>query len=177
MNVPSREEALALLEKHKMPKHILAHSLAVEKIARFLAEKLREKGEAVNLELVVAAALLHDIDKHKTFLTGNHGDEGERILREEGFPEVGRLVAMHNLGRILGKLNSLEEKIVWLSDKRVNHDKIVSLKERFAYLKKAYGEKSAEKMKAIASCQAPAEKLEEEIFKKAGADKSLSELK
>ncbi|MEM4364089.1 MAG: hypothetical protein QXS90_02310, partial [Candidatus Diapherotrites archaeon] len=70
----------------------------------------------------------------------------------------------------------LEAKIIWYADKRVTHDKIVSLKERYEYLKEKYGKKSEQKMKEILSTTQNAEKIEKELLELAKI-KDLDELK
>ncbi len=177
--LPSREDCLALLEKHGLPEHIVRHSLAVEKVAVFLAKKLQEAGEQIDIDLVSRAAILHDIDKMKSLEIGSgHGTISKRILEEEGFPQLGLIAFKHNLPIVLepSPFQAWEEKIVYYADKRVNHDRIVSLDERFKYLLERYGreEKIIEK---ISSCKPKVEELEREIFNKLGIDSSLSELK
>jgi putative nucleotidyltransferase with HDIG domain len=177
--LPSRQECLALLEKHCVPEHVIMHSLAVEKVAVFLAKKLAEKGELVDVELVSRAALLHDIDKIKSLELGSgHGTISKQILEEEGFPLLGMIAFKHHLSQILSPnpFSSWEEKIVYYADKRVTNHYIVSLEERFRYLLERYGSQK-ETFEKISSCKPPLEKLEKEIFNKLDIDSNLSELK
>ena len=177
--LPSREQCLKLLEKHGMPEHIVRHSVAVEKVAVFLAKKFVEAGQQVNVELVSRASLLHDIDKIKTLETGTgHGSISKQILEEEGLPELGLIAFKHHLSHILAEepFGNREEKLVYYADKRVTHDKVVSLDERFKYLLERYGSKK-EVFDKISSCKPKVKQLEEEIFSKIKADKSLEELK
>lgn len=170
MNLPSREQCLSLLEKYGVPGHIARHSLAVERVAVFLAKKFNEAGIPVDAMLVSRAAVLHDIDKLETLKEGFghlHGKLSREILEKEGFPEIGKIVEAHHLERILEKspFDCWEEKIVLYADKRVNHDKIVSLDERFDYLLKRYGAEKGIRT-TIMKCRLPAERLEKEIFSK-----------
>jgi len=59
-NLPTREECFDIIQEYHVPSHILSHSLAVSKLAIFLAQKLKEKGLQVNVEQVERACLLHD---------------------------------------------------------------------------------------------------------------------
>ncbi len=176
--IPSHEEALEIM-KSFLPQNIIDHSMAVNKVANYLAEKLKEKGEKIDLALVDTATILHDIDKVIEPSGMKHGKESERILREKGFPKVAEVVSKHGLGNILqeGELNTWEDKIVWYADKRVNHDQIVSLDERFVYLRETYGHISKELAEIIENSYSPAQKLENEIFNKLDVDKDLGELK
>ena len=179
--LPTREKCLELLNKHGLFENMVKHSLEVEKISVYLAKKFNQAGIAVDVDFVSRAALLHDVDKAKTIQPGfekQHGRMGQKILEEEGYPEMGLIVMRHELYNIFEKspFDSWEEKIVFYADKRVNDYTIVSLDERFEYLSERYG-KTKEIRDKLASCKPEVEKLEEEIFSKIDADKSLSELK
>jgi len=176
--LPSREECFALLKKHGVPEHIVRHSMAVERVAVFLAKKLAEKGCLVDAEVVSRAALLHDLDKMKSLELGSgHGKISEEILKREGFPLLGRIAFKHHLSQILSPkpFSTWEEKLVYYADKRVTHYHLVSLGERFRYLLERYGSQK-EAFEEISACRPKVEKLEKEIFKKLGIDSSLNEL-
>lgn len=180
MSMLSREQCLSLLEKYNVPEHIVRHSLAVEKVAVFIAEKFNEVGIPVNTGLVSRAALLHDLDKVETLKKcfGHlHGKKSREILEKEGFPELGKIVERHHLERVLSPkpFGCWEEKIVFYADKRVNNDKIVSLDERFDYLFKRYG-KEKKVHGTILKCRPCVEALEKEIFAKINATPKLEEL-
>lgn len=166
--VPSYSECMALLSKYKMPQNIIAHCTAVSEIAVFIAEKIKAHGENVDVPLVRACALLHDIDKiiEVKNKSGRHGTAARGILEKEGYPEVAKIAERHVLYMILkeGAHFSLEEKIVFYADKRVTHDKTVPLSERFAYLRKTY----PQYLDSINRAEPLAEKLEEELMEKAG---------
>ena len=69
-----------------MPENIRRHTETVTKIAVFLAERLRSAGEPVNVPLVEAAGLLHDIAKYPALSTHeHHGMAGKRIIEKKGY--------------------------------------------------------------------------------------------
>ena len=179
MNLLSREQCFDLLEKHKVPEHIVRHSVQVEKVAVFLAKKLREIREQVNVDLVSRAALLHDIGKINALEKDiPHYSVCQKILEKEGQPELAEIVGKHGLFQVLEEkpFNNLEEKLVNYADKRVTNDQIVSLDERFTYLVEKYG-KTKKKAEKILSCKPHFLKIETEIFEKINAGKGLGELK
>lgn len=156
-----------------MPDHIKAHSRTVEKIAVFLAEKLKRAGEDVNVELTSRAALLHDIGKtaeiKKTCGGAWHGEIGYDILVKEGFPELAEAARKHILTYLLDHgVEGLtwEEKIVRYADARVNDNKIVSLEERYVYLLDRYGSLSAQAHDALEKTRPLSYALEKQIFDK-----------
>ncbi len=165
MNIPNEEECEKILKKFEVPDNILRHSRLVEKIALFLAKKLIEKGEKVDLELIRAAAILHDIDKIKTKETGNHGKLAYDFLKEK-YPEVAEVIISHLFHRsAIVPLDSWEKKLVYYADCRVNDDKLVSFEERVNYIVEKYGNISEEANKRIHDAIPFAKEIEKEIFK------------
>lgn len=159
---------MALLSKYGVPENIIAHCINVSKIAVFIAEKINSRGGNVNVSLVRAAALLHDIDKIIEIKnkSGRHGEMAREILEKEGYPEIAKIAQRHVIHQILkeGALSTLEEKIVFYADKRVKHDKVVSLSERFEYLRKIY----PQYLDSINLAEPRTKELEAEIMNKAG---------
>ena len=127
--IPSREKCFELLKEYRVPENIVAHILQVNRVAMFLAKKLKEKGEKINLELVDAASLLHDLDKHMTFNEDSgHGEKAAEILESLGFAEVAPIVRKHITTAVLrSPLKTLEEKLVYYADMRVKGNKIVTV--------------------------------------------------
>ncbi|QJA06543.1 HD domain-containing protein [Thermosulfurimonas marina] len=145
MRVPSLEECYRILEEEGVPPHILRHSEKVALVAAFLARNLRDLGEPLSLPLVVAGGLLHDLTKHRSLETGeNHAESARRRLLERGFPEVAEVVGQHIFLKPGPPGTPLRaEEVVYYADKRVRHEEIVSLKERFQDLRERYGRRPA----------------------------------
>ncbi|HSB07725.1 MAG TPA: HDIG domain-containing protein [Thermodesulfobacteriota bacterium] len=139
--IPDREECLRLMERHGMLENIIAHSLQVTKVALFLSMELNQKGQTIDLRLVEAGSLLHDIAKTVCIKTKeDHTQAGCRLLKEIGYERVGEIVAQHVWLKKEGDFAFVsEEEVVNYADKRVRHDQIVTLEERFLDLKNRYG--------------------------------------
>ncbi len=136
---PTREQCLALMEAHGMRPNIRAHSLEVCRIALAVGRAVAARGVAMNLPLIEAGALLHDITKTRSLETReNHAETGRALLESLGFPETGAIVGEHVIPPDPGNRLTPSE-IVAYSDKRVLHDRKVSLDERFVYLLETYG--------------------------------------
>jgi putative nucleotidyltransferase with HDIG domain len=142
MRIPSKIECFQLMTQMRMLDHIAAHSLMVSRVALLLTDRLIRQGASVHRGLVATAALLHDITKPRSLTTGeNHAETGGELLRDLGFPELGRIVAQHVLlERDSTARFPTEAEIVNYADKRVLHDRIVSLDERMAYILERYGD-------------------------------------
>jgi len=130
MQLPTRQECFAFLEKYHTPQNVVKHSLAVNKVANYLAEQFNKAGVQVDKDLIDRASLLHDIVRLTTL--GHHAEEGAKIFSQD-YPEMAQVMVKHRLSAIIkDSLKTWEEKIVYYADKRVNHDTIVSLDERIA---------------------------------------------
>ena len=142
MNIPSREICFELIKKMGMLEHIVDHSVQVCRVALFLTDIWNQRLANLNRDLVMAAALLHDITKTRSFETGeDHAASGGILLEEWDYPEVGDIVAQHVRLRVYGNGNGFpdEAEIVNYADKRVLHDRIVTFAKRMEYIVERYG--------------------------------------
>lgn len=165
MLVPSENECDALLAKYETPAHIISHSRKVAQVGRLLGVGLQERDYPLNMALLDASCLLHDIGKYPCIVEGSgyHDVRGEEILEAEGFPAVARIVVQHVVLRGAKDDPIREEHIVFYADKRVVHDNVVSLDERFIYLTDTYA-KSKEAAEWLLRMKADCTRLEEQIF-------------
>jgi putative nucleotidyltransferase with HDIG domain len=140
--IPSIENCFFLMDKYGMLENIRIHSLVVAGIAHLISKGLKEAGIQVSVEKAVTGALMHDIGKTLSLdIGGDHSDIGRRICLENGLEEIADIVGEHV--RLKGyQLNGdySEKEIVYYADKRVNHDRIVSLQERLTYILERYGQ-------------------------------------
>ena len=138
--LPSREQAIELLRKNNCPPKVINHCEEVAKLALEIASKLEKKGIKVDLKLVEAGALLHDIGRSKSHAV-DHGVVGAKIAESEGLPEeVVRIIKRHVGGGITSQEAekfgwpkdvyepvTLEEKIVSYADKLIDQSKRVPI--------------------------------------------------
>ena len=83
----------------EMMEHIVTHSRRVCQVAVCIAEHLNHQSRQPNLKLVIAAALLHDITKTRSFKTGeNHANTGARLMESLGYREVGDIIEITGAG-------------------------------------------------------------------------------
>jgi len=138
MIIPSKSECLAILTKNRTPSNVIEHCKTVCRVAEEVADKLIAKDINVNKYLVIAAAMLHDIERDKD----DHVIAGVNLIRNMGFPEVAEVMKKHGLYRIENEgvqPKTIEEKIVFYADKRSMENKVVSLAERIKDIKRRYG--------------------------------------
>ena len=163
--IPTREECLKLMNEHGMLEHIARHCMIVAKVALFLSGQLNRRGQRIDLPLVEAASLLHDLTKTECLKTKeDHAKTASECLKGLGYERVGEIVAEHVV--LAGEKDPYrvsEEEIVNYADKRVQHDHIVSLRERFRDLKDRYG-KSERSLELLEMLEQETSKVEGKIF-------------
>jgi uncharacterized protein len=157
--LPSRDECRSMIRACHVPAHILRHSEATAKLGVFLAERLAERGIALDVELVERACLLHDLfrvcdcaledfswfeqpvteeDKRRwRGLKAKHGhrrhEEAADAFLKDAYPVLAGTIRKHRYTVLLDKNDrpeTWEEKLVYYADKRAMHDRIVPLRER-----------------------------------------------
>jgi len=127
--VPTDEECRVILNDIcKVAPDRIRHSFKVAEVAVAIGQALNDSGFPVDAESVRIAAILHDIAKGQR----KHDAAGGKILRELGFAKVGDIVAVHS-DLAGGNTNlPLEGKIVYLADKLVDGEKLVTIEERYS---------------------------------------------
>ncbi len=165
-DIPSPADCLALMTAYGMLPNIREHSLVVREVALHLGSSLVEAGFVLHLDLIEAGALLHDLGK--TYCLGtsiNHAEWGAQAVHEAGYPEVAEIVREHVYLESNGNDPRAirEAEVVNYADKRVLHDQVVTLGDRFTDLMKRYGKNDAAKSR-IAGLKEKAQHLETKLF-------------
>ncbi len=163
MKLPTEQQCQELFRKYKVPPNIKQHCEKVRETAVFLAKKLKEAGENINLDFVSKLALLHDLfkmvalksptpNKHhpRTFTEEevqmwkqlrekypgmNEGDVAHIILKND-YPELAS--SLQIMGAVNPENLSKEELITHYVDGRIFRAKVVSLQERLNYTREFY---------------------------------------
>ena len=163
--LPSKEHCYQLMCDMQMLDHIVIHSLQVCRVATFLTDFLNRERLNLDVKLIRAAALLHDITKTRSFKTKeDHALSGGQYLSDLGYPEVGNLVRQHvRLDEYADGEAVREVEIINYADKRVLHDEIVSLDQRLNYILERYAKKE-EHRERIHILWQKTKKLEKRIF-------------
>ncbi len=165
--IPGQEACRALLARYRVPEHIRRHSEQVARVAEALGGALVERaGEGLDLGLLVAGALLHDIAKARCLGSRrDHAREGAELLRRAGYGRVAALVEEHVVLRTFRPEGPVTEtEVLNYSDKRVRHDEVVSLDERFEDLIERYGRGHPEAERRIRQTWERARALERKLF-------------
>lgn len=174
MSIPTRAHAARILRDLDPPDWLLEHSATVADIASFLARRIDARGHAIDVALVEAAALLHDVDKalplNDPFKGLGHADAGAAWLRERGHDALAGAVAAHPVMRLTEDERyefwvrdaTVEERVVAYADKRARQD-LVTLDARFEYWKERHGD-----TEAMQVARERADRLQAEVCEAAG---------
>jgi len=150
--IPTRQDIYNLMDKYMVPIGVRKHCEVVNRVAVFLAKKLKAAGVDVDVDLVDAASLLHDLMRMINFYSFegasreqqetweklkekfghvDHSEAAYEVLKDI-YPRVAEAVARHSVESVIeGKLKTWEDKLVTYADRRVVHTRIVSLDERY----------------------------------------------
>jgi uncharacterized protein len=140
-NIPDEEECYRLMEQFEMLPNIKDHSILVKDVSMAITLNLQSSAH-INPDLVLAGALLHDIAKTRAvkFKEFGHDKIGASMMRDLGYDSIADIIESHVRLKDFDENGILDEReIVHYADKRVMHDKIVSLEERFVDLNNRYG--------------------------------------
>ena len=124
-----------------MLENIKDHSIMVERVAVVITKGLREAGLTLSMRKVRVGALMHDIGKTMCLnTTEDHAAKGVEICLKHRLHEIKDVVGEHIRLRNFNPSEAISEKeVVYYADKRVNHDKVVSIEKLLEYLLKRYG--------------------------------------
>jgi uncharacterized protein len=149
--------------------HIVRHSKLVGDVALLIARELNSVGQHLDLALVEAGALLHDITKTMCIKTKeNHAQTGAELLTSLGYPEVANIVRQHIcLDPGSSDPNAVTEvEVINYADKRVKHEEVVDIQERFRDVLERYVKKFPGLHARFKEVQLETQLLEQKIFSK-----------
>src|SRR5437773_1686662 len=162
MAIPNAEEAHRILVARWLPAGSVAHSEGVARVAKDAAQRLEAAGIPIDVGLVEAAALLHDVDKLETRGgRGVHGLTGAAMLESMGFGELAPPVVGHPVSALLDDRRfprGWPSVVVSVADKHVAQT-FMTIEERLDDMARRYPSFRVE----INAARRPALALEQEL--------------
>ncbi|MHB1394889.1 MAG: DVU_1551 family NTP transferase [Clostridia bacterium] len=141
MEIPSAELCAQIQNWLGMQQHTKNHCAKVAEVARELTVGLIYAGHLLNISLVEAGALLHDVAKGRK----GHASIGGEWLEQLNYPAVGRVVAAHT-DLPENAVEALDERaIVYLADMLVNEDRCITIEEKLEIALERYKENEVAK--------------------------------
>ncbi|MFH1137337.1 MAG: HD domain-containing protein [Pseudomonadota bacterium] len=136
VDVPTPEECGIILDTlGPISDEIKKHGRAAAAAALRLGRALIAAGVSLDLEMIEASALLHDLAKGQK----NHAEVAGRLLEEKGFPRVAEIVAGHTNFTADESQAVTEAEVVYLADKLVDRDRPVRLEARYLAALERFG--------------------------------------
>ncbi len=134
--LPTRAECTAMLSDTSMfSEKTAAHCRQVASLATYLGKTVAACDIPLDLERINAGALLHDIAKGEK----NHAAAGAEILMKMGFSGITDIVSAHMDIDVPKTSPITESEVVYLADKLVQGDTLVTLSARFERKLAKYG--------------------------------------
>lgn len=127
LDCPTPAEAEALLAIQGVPPQGLAHGRGVAAVAMALGRALNDAGLDLDISLIKASALLHDVAKGQP----HHEAAGGQLLDALGFHRAAAIVAAHRDAVLPDSAPITEREIVYLADKFVFGRWLVPVQLRF----------------------------------------------
>ncbi|MCB9808418.1 tRNA (adenosine(37)-N6)-threonylcarbamoyltransferase complex ATPase subunit type 1 TsaE [Candidatus Peribacteria bacterium] len=155
-DIPLPLEATIALwrEDVELPPHIVDHCEAVATFSQVLADYLLSQGIIVRKKALNTAAKLHDLIRFVDFKETDipdiwttykerytdlgHEAACSAFLKEHGFDALADIVIAHGLTFSPPNRVTIEQKLLYYADKRVMHDKVVTVQERFDDFQERY---------------------------------------
>ena len=164
--IPGVKECFDLMDQYQMLPNIKHHSIVVARVAEIITNGLIAAGHKLSMDRIIAGALLHDIGKTACLDNDDdHAAKGVEICLAHNLNPIADIVGEHVILTNYSPGNDFAEKeIVYYADKRVNHDQVVSLAERLAYILERYGLNNIVRCQAIKSNYTLCQDLEKKMF-------------
>ena len=117
-----------LTSVYPVEERVLRHSQKVAEVACSIGAALMEMGVDVDLDVIRAGGLLHDIAKG----CKDHALVGQQMLTQMGHPQIGEIVGGHTDLQVEVNSKITEVEVVHLADKLVEKDTtILEIEKRF----------------------------------------------
>jgi len=160
--LPNREQAIKLLLENGCSVQVISHCQAVTDRALEIAGKLEQRGLKVDMQLVEAGAMLHDLGRSKTHAV-DHSLVGAQIAASIGLPEaIVNIIKRHVGAGITDEEahwlgwpqdvyvpQTLEEKVVAYADKLIDQSKQIPIEVEIERLKAERKDEAAERVRKL----------------------------
>lgn len=131
MKHPDRQECERLLEEYGTPEHVRKHCRAVADTACAVARELNKHGFSLDVPLIMATGMLHDIAR----VEDKHWEIGADLMDRLGYKQEAVIIRAHMTYSPFSDISDVNETdLVCLGDRTVMEDKYVGLDRRMDYV-------------------------------------------
>ena len=136
MHTPDYEECLKMLRDYPTPEHVIGHCRAVAYTAKAIGQALNEHGYDLDLDLIFAAGMLHDIAR----VEEHHDHVGAEYLRSMGYDAIADIVEVHMRYPEFNDVEHINETdLVCLGDRVCKFDTYAGVEDRMEYIIDKHG--------------------------------------
>lgn len=130
--MPKRDDCMDMLGEFHTPEHVILHCNAVAEVSVAIGNKLIERDIELDIDLIEAAARLHDIAR----AYDEHEKIGGDFINKKGYDKVAQIVYQHTKFDDFYNLDDITElHILCISDRMVIEDRYVGVRKRMEYIK------------------------------------------
>jgi CTP:molybdopterin cytidylyltransferase MocA len=127
-DIPTAAECEYILSAiYPVSEGVRRHCKKVALVAKSIGQALVARGVDLDINVIEAGALLHDLAKGQK----DHAIVGERAISRMGFPTIARIVGAHTDLSFDEYAPITEAEVVHLADKYIEGDRIISVERRF----------------------------------------------
>lgn len=128
---PGRQACLQLLKEYGTPDHVIRHCVAVADTALKIGSALNKHGYHLDLDLIQAAGLIHDIAR----VEDEHWEKGSQLAADLGYEKEAAIIKVHMRYSPFSTIEHVNETdLVCLGDRLVKEDQYVGLDKRMEYI-------------------------------------------
>ena len=129
--IPTEQECFEILKDYGTPPHVIRHCTEVSRVAVSIGERLNEKGYNINIPLLRASTLLHDVAR----VHDEHEKVGAEYLKTLGMDQVAGLVALHTHYKDFNPVEEIKEiDLLCVGDRTVVENEFVGVEKRMEYI-------------------------------------------
>ena len=157
ISLPTHNQIQDWRQEFQLPSNVIDHCETVAAFSDTLTMQILQTSRLVRPYAATRAAKLHDLfrfvdfkpqgnphagpvsektlavwERWKQRYAGlNHEQACAQFLEEQRFPDIASIVRTHGLMEENAQRHTIEQQLLFYADKRVMHDRVVSLEERF----------------------------------------------
>ncbi|MDO5491647.1 MAG: HDIG domain-containing protein [Bacillota bacterium] len=127
----SEAACLRVLAEYRTPPHVVRHCRAVASVACAMAEALNAHGAHLDVDLIRAAGLLHDMAR----VHEEHGNVAADYCAARGWVREAEIIRAHMFYDVFHDADHLDETdLICLADRLVLEDRYAGIDRRMAYI-------------------------------------------
>lgn len=128
---PDRQQCQQYLKEYNTPDHVIGHCNAVADTAYKIGKALNQHGYNLDLQLILAAGLVHDIAR----VEDEHWNRGAEFMEKRGYHQEADIIRVHMHYSVFNPVDRINETdLICLADRLVLEDQYAGVDKRMDYI-------------------------------------------